>query len=240
MKETLKTKTGCVDMKRFRALKYCKQGLLALMTLAGDTEWITTDDIHAVSRIWYEMVRQSGEDFCGLTTDPNYNPSKRYTHDHYWKPQRAAEWILECLSVDNKHRKYIIEQPGERDKEIREGTFELSEETHKYMTDFFDLFFDMRKIIKTTKEINLKLRQHTKDELTKDTYKALNIKLYDVNGNEVDNELKIPEVYTNWERTYLKRDRKQRLTRLEDLLKDTLVGQIIKKELMANRGVLDV
>ena len=37
-----------------------------------------------------------------------------------------------------------------------------------------------------------------------------------------------------------KKTRKQQITRLEDILKDTVIGQLAKKELKEARGILDV
>jgi len=85
-----------------------------------------------------------------------------------------------------------------------------------------------------------KKAQETKTVLTKDSYKSLGIKLYDIHGNEVNNELPIPEVYTNWEKHYLQTTRTQQITRLDDILKDTVIGQLANKELKTYRGMLDV
>jgi|TARA_R110001592_G_scaffold351126_1_gene648050 hypothetical protein len=238
MKDTLKTKPQNNTIKKIRGLKYCKWAFMNVYNLANeDPNHITSDDIHAVTRIWYDMVRQAGEVFSGLTTDPHYNKSKKYTADHYWKPQRAAEWVLECTAVGDD---YISQQQDDLEGQVKSEPFELTEETHKHMIDLFQIFFDMRKVIKTTPEINTQLRQQTKTVLTKDSYKSLGIKLYDIHGNEVNNELPIPEVYTNWEKHYLQTTRTQQITRLDDILKDTVIGQLAKKELKTYRGMLDV
>ena len=238
MKDTLKTKPQNNTIKKIRGLKYCKWAYTNVEILANeDPNLITSDDIHAVTRIWYNCVRDSGEEFSGLTTDPDYNKSKKYTPDHYWKPQRAAEWVIECAAVGER---YICQQPDDLEGQVKSGPFELTEETHKHMVDLFQIFFDMRKVIKTTPEINTQLRHQTKNVLTRDSYKSLGIKLYDIHGNEVNNELPIPEVYTNWEKRYLQKNRKQQITRLEDILKDTVIGQLAKKELKEHRGILDV
>ena len=171
-----------------RVYSFGKMAFEVMMLKVNDwkNNKLSNNDVAAVSRFFYHMVRESGNLVTELTTDPDYGKNFRkikYVDDHYYKPERVAKFLMTRL----------------KDFKNKDGD---------PINEFFRFFNMTRSTIRMPKFQHDGFSKRTSDIITAESYQYELLTIYDYSGNEQkDQSLNIPNYYTEWERQYLNGDK---------------------------------
>ena len=142
---------------------------------------LNKDAERAISRVFYQAVRDTNPDKTGFSTLPGVKTTgDGLTDDHFMSPQTVAKYIMDSPKILKNYE------------------------------EFKKIFLACRKTVVVTKEQNNILAQLTKKQpvLTKDKFYHLGYKLYYGHEKlpEINQVLPVPELYTKWEKKYIIND----------------------------------